>query len=156
MTDWSLSNVDIEDACKKFKIPLHKIVCKDKLRNTKPELGNYIINMANSTDGSGTHWVCLVVRKKEAMYFDSFGEIYPIEIKSFINKFNSVKIDYNTDHIQDLNDTTCGFYCIAFIHFCHKNPKANLRYLLNKFNDNFKEDTNQNRKMLQNYIRQIK
>jgi hypothetical protein len=129
MTDWSLSNIDIEEACKKFRIPLHKVICKDMLKSMKPKLGNYIINLADSTSPTGgTHWLALVVRKKEAMYFDSFGEIYPTEVKQFITRNPNVKIDYNTDHIQDLDDTTCGFYCIAFIHFCHRNPKATLRY----------------------------
>lgn len=88
------------------------------------------------------------------MYFDSFGEIYPTEIRNFINRNHNIKLDYNSDQIQDLDDT--GFYCIAFIHSCHKNPKANLRYLLNKFNNFFKEDTDSNRKMLQSYIQKIK
>ena len=54
------------------------------------------------------------VKKKEIVYFDSFGvEHIPEEIKKFISNRN---IKANIFRVQ-ANDSMCGYFCIGFIDF---------------------------------------
>jgi hypothetical protein len=153
--DFSISNFELINLFKKYKMNLNQICSKDQLIGI-PKQGNYIINMADENHPVGTHWVCFVIRGKECMYFDSFGEIFPPDVKKFITKNKSIKLFYNADHIQHLDSTTCGFYCLSFCYYVHKHPKDNLRYLLNMYNSQFSEDTKNNDKILQKIIVNIK
>ena len=55
------------------------------------------------------------VKKKEIVYFDSFGvEHIPEEIKKFIGNRN---IKANIFRIQANNSVMCGYFCIGFIDF---------------------------------------
>lgn len=152
--DFSISNLELINLFKKYKMPLNQICSKDQLLGY-PKNGNYIINLADEHK-PGTHWTCFIVRNNQCMYFDSYGEIYPIDVKKFINKNKSIKLFFNTDHIQHLDATTCGIYCLSFCYYVHKHPRNDLRYLLNMYNSQFVEDTNANDKILQKIIRDMK
>ena len=65
------------------------------------------------------------------------------------------KYIYNTDQIQDLTDTTCGFYCMAIVHFCHTHKTYPLSKCLNMFNEQFNEELDKNRIVLQRYMKNI-
>ena len=55
------------------------------------------------------------VKKKEIVYFDSFGvEHIPEEIKKFIGNRN---IKANIYRVQATNSVMCGYFCIRFIDF---------------------------------------
>ena len=57
-------------------------------------------------------WFC---KKKEIVYFDSFGvEHIPEEIKKFIGNKN---IKANIYCVQATNSVMCGCFCIGFIDF---------------------------------------
>ena len=50
--------------------------------------GAYVINLDEYGD-TGTHWIALLCKKNEIIYFDSFGvEHIPEEIKEFIGDKN--------------------------------------------------------------------
>ena len=54
------------------------------------------------------------VKKKEIVYFDSFGvEHIPEEIKEFIRNKNKA----NIFRVQANNSIMCGYFCIGFIDF---------------------------------------
>ena len=56
-----------------------------------------------------------VKKKKEIVYFDSFGvEYIPEEIKKFIDNRN---IKANICRVQANNSVMCGYFCIGFIDF---------------------------------------
>ena len=79
----ALSNVDIMDILNKYNISIGGIFSKDKI----PKLivdKFYVINMQNSTEGDGTHWVCFYFNGMDNYYFDSFGFNCPKKYK--INK----------------------------------------------------------------------
>ncbi len=152
--DFTISNIELINLFKIYKLPLNQICSKNMLKGL-PKQGNYIINMADE-ENPGTHWTCFIIRKTECMYFDSFGHIYPNDIKKFVNKNPNIKLYYNSDQIQNLDSTTCGIFCLAFIHFVHKHPSYGLPYALNMFNSQFVEVTKENDKILQTYIRQLK
>ena len=147
-----LSNLDIEQLCYDFKIPLICCCSKDELKNMKPRNGGYVINLQNSYDGHGTHWTALFINNDNATYFDPFGEIYPYEIQRFIGK---KKLLYNQDTIQNLNQDCCGYYCIDFLHhmnrYKHILPRKSMNYYLNTYSD----DTHENDNILQQHLKLI-
>ena len=59
------------------------------------------------------------VKKKEIVYFDSFGvECIPEEIRKFIEEFPGNKnIKANIFRAQEDNSIMCGYFCIGFIDF---------------------------------------
>jgi hypothetical protein len=107
------------------------VFSKDKLKEEKPVIGSYYINLQDSNDGDGTHWVLakiycdderedasIAINKKGkrvyrcgALYFDPFGLDMPTEVSEFLKSFKP--IPYNNRQIQGLTQTECGWYCIA-------------------------------------------
>ena len=74
----------------------------------------YVINLDEHKD-TGTHWVALFCKKKEIVYFDSFGvEHIPKEIKKFIGNRN---IEANIFRVQANDSVMCGYFCFGFIDF---------------------------------------
>ena len=66
---------------------------------------------------AGSHWCCLVIDDmKKAIYFDSYGENAPNEIRNLL-KSNQYKMGHTSKNIQSLMSNLCGFFCLAFIYF---------------------------------------
>ena len=66
------SNFELFDFAQKKRLGKISILCKDELSKVKlrPNL-NFIINMADSDEGSGTHWVALFISHNlQSFYFD--------------------------------------------------------------------------------------
>ena len=80
-----LTNIQVEELCKKMSIPLHGIYFKSQLKDLgKIEYGKaYIINLESEVgeDGEpniGSHFTCfqankLPTGKIQSLYFDSYG-----------------------------------------------------------------------------------
>ena len=88
-------------------------------RNNLPseiKKGAYIINL-DEYENTDTHGVSLFVKRKYAIYFDSFGvEHIPKEINKFINS----DIESNIFRIQAYDSIMCGYFCIEFINYMLK------------------------------------
>ena len=88
----------------------------------KKKDGVYIINLDEHSN-VGSHWIALLCKKNEIIYFDSFGVEYTSEeIKEFIEKFpeefsGNKNIKTNIFRIQEDNSIMCGYSCIGFIDF---------------------------------------
>ena len=88
----TLSNFDIEEICKELKLPIVGVYSKDELKGIDKYEGSYYVNMQNSDEGDGTHWVFMYIDKDgKALYFDSFGLPPPIEIEELLKMFKSRK-----------------------------------------------------------------
>ena len=101
----------------KYGIPLNDICTKDHLKFRHPLPGGYIVNMQDSTEGNGTHWVAIWLsrnKKDPCCYFDSFGIDPPLDIIDFCAQYNK-KILLSTEEIQNINGGHCGQYCIDFL-----------------------------------------
>jgi hypothetical protein len=150
--DYTSSSTDLERTAQILKLPLIGVFSKDKLPN-RCYVGSYIINLENSDVGNGTHWVLLkIFPSKEVLYFDSFGLSVPPLIKDFIKG----KIATSTRQIQDIDATTCGYYCIAcddYMTYQNKHRPIYERY--DDFLNIFKADTKKNDKILLDYLRQM-
>jgi hypothetical protein len=123
----SLTDKQIKTLAKRMNIPFGGVFFKDEI--PKPEFNKtYFINMEDSVDETGqlnpgTHWVCFQVNKyksgvKEGLYFDSYGKKYP----QVIEKFVGCSIPYNKKDLQSLVANTCGYWCLAFLHFINSSP----------------------------------
>ena len=91
------------------------------LNKTKPTF--FIMNLSNRKSPSGgTHWTAVWIDKKDCCYFDSFGREPDKRTKQELttlldgNNLNTLrKFKYNTNEIQDINSSDCGFMSIKFI-----------------------------------------
>jgi len=117
-----LSNHDIDELVIKMGIPNFKgCFYKDTLKKIEPS-SSYIINLNsefNEKDerNAGSHWVALLTDDlKKAIYFDSYGEKEPNEIKNLL-KCNQYKIAHTSKNIQSLMSNLCGYFCLGFIYF---------------------------------------
>lgn len=140
MNESLTTNHQLEKLAKKFNIPLNAVVSKDQLNYMIPQKGGYIVNMEDSTEGDGSHWVSIWFNKidEPALYFDSFGIDPPIAIMDFMNQWNS-KCIFSTKEIQNINSGFCGQYCLLFLHQMSKNKgklKNKYNNFINRFNDN--------------------
>jgi len=72
--------------------------------------GSGIINLETSEE-SGSHWVCFYSFVDHVFYFDSYGLQPPEE---FISK-STQRIKYSNSEIQNADSIMCGYYCIHCI-----------------------------------------
>jgi hypothetical protein len=126
---------------------INGIFSKDKLPKDLKD-GWYVINLQNSNEGGGTHWTCFksINGNKIIEYFDAFGFSPPLEVFERANG----DILYSERQIQDINATTCGWFCIAAI-ICDKGyetPKSHF----NKFINMFSTNTSINDKILSKFL----
>lgn len=117
-----LSNLDIERIALKTDLPIVGVFSKDKLPNQDrlakhKQIGSYYINLQNFNDGDGTHWCLMKIYKDhergetKALWFDPFGMDMPREIEDYLEKYKPVP--YSNRQIQGINQTECGWYCLA-------------------------------------------
>lgn len=142
-----LSSIQIEKKMKELNVPLIGVFCKDELPKYMKK-GNYIINMDNHT-GKGTHWVALYYNYPEnSLYFDPFGFIAPSEIEDRIKPYI-----YDSNDVQAYDSSSCGYYCIAFLMFLHKNHNIYKAY--RNFIKLFSKNQVLNEKICQNLLKII-
>ena len=128
------SDVELKDICKKLKIQLHGVFMKDELPPTLKN-GNYIMNL-DSSDGTGTHWVCMHKKGNQIAYFDSFGTQPPKEATMIMKKNKKTMTYYSDKIVQDSKSNICGFYCILFLlHFKLSDGSVHDKFV--KFHDIF-------------------
>jgi len=136
-----LDNLQIASILKRNGVKINGIFSKDLLPSDG--IGWTVVNMQSSTDGGGTHWICYHKGSGFPLYFDSFGFPAPLEIQEKIgSKANSFggKYIYNKSQIQDIEDSSCGYYCIACICNCRDGDQDSFEEFLSSFSKNTKEN----------------
>ena len=112
-----LTNIEINEYYKN-KPRFNGIYSRNNLPD-KIKKGAYLINL-DEYENTGTHWIALFVKPKEAIYFDSFGiEHIPKEINKFIRNY----IKSNIFRLQAYDSIMCGYYCVEFINYKLKGKK---------------------------------
>ena len=149
--DEATSNLDLEHLAKKLKLPLVMVCSKDELPD-KTYIGSYYVNLENSTEGEGSHW-CLVkiFDTKNALYFDAFGQSFPIEVSNFLKKYKPVP--YSNRHIQDIDSSRCGLYCVACDLYMNRVMKRDMTDQFDDFLNMFTTNTKKNDMILVNYLK---
>ena len=147
-----LSNFQIESICHKSNIIIDNVCMRDELNKNKPNANaNYIINLQSSREGQGTHWVALLKRDNNFIYFDSFGIESPTNIINFVKKFQNANFAHNLKEIQNINSHLCGWYCMALLYFV-KNKK-DIYNAVDDFANMFNDEGMNNDIILINYIK---
>ena len=113
--DKPLNNFEIIEYVQQLHIPNFRgVFMRDTLPSIphKDECG--IVNL-NTSKESGSHWVCYYKKGTYRVYFDSFGQITPIEIQNYLKKEKEKGlpvINRNTDIVQTFNTYICGHLCL--------------------------------------------
>ena len=116
----ALTNYDIWRYAEELGISSLKTVCMlDDLPLKTCKNGECGIVNLNKIGQKGSHWVAFWISdaKEQRIYFDSFGQITPIEIQKYLKtkeEFRSKKnvIQRNTDIVQLINSNICGQLCL--------------------------------------------
>jgi hypothetical protein len=149
--DEQTSNFDLEELAKKYKLPLITVCSKDELPK-KIQVGSYIINLQDSTEGNGTHWVLAkIFDRKNALYFDSFGQPLPLEVLDFLKHYKPVP--YSNRHIQNIDSSRCGLYCIACDRYMSTIRRRQMLEQFDDFLNLFTADTKKNDAILVDYLK---
>jgi len=151
-----LTNYDLEDLCRHYKIPLIFCGMKDELAKLKPKSGNYIINLQSSTHGDGTHWTALNIKDDSAVFFDSFGAPPSTEVIRFCSHGKKRHLAFNNWIIQDLKSENCGSFCIAFLKFLNDSTCSCSNFKkMNEFVNGFSNDTKKNDAVLASFFQEL-
>jgi hypothetical protein len=82
---------------------------------------------------------------KKYFYFDSYSFPASQEIEDQIGEYI-----YSDVQLQDMNSTSCGFYCLAFMKWMEKNKNKELAYT--NFLKLFTKDTKENESILHSLL----
>ena len=137
--DKILTNYDLYEYASQLKIPHFRgLFIRDTLpkRPYKVECG--IVNLNTSAE-KGSHWVCYYKNKKERIYFDSFGQITPLEIQIYLKTKSERGVEViqrNTDIVQSINTNICGNLCL-FVLKALTSEHWTFQQVLNKLNNGY-------------------
>ena len=164
-----LTNFDIEELCNRLDLDLVLIDCKDKLKEYPIQIGSYYINLQDSDEGEGTHWVYARVYEDDdqfrlesdnyngivsCLYFDPFGLDMPKDVSEYFNNFKP--IPYNNRQIQNIRSTQCGWYCVACDYdLTHKRTSDNTLDDYYSFISIWSSEPTDNLKLLKSYFKPL-
>lgn len=113
--DKALTNFDLIGYVKKLNISNFRgVFMRDTLPKRPHKIECGILNL-NISAQKGSHWVCYYKNNKKRIYFDSFGQITPLEVQIYLKKKSERGvgvIQRNTDIVQTINSNICGHLCL--------------------------------------------
>ena len=113
MPDKPLTNIELSAYARELEIPYFRgVFMRDTLPLYPFNVESGIVNL-NTSKQAGSHWVCYYRNKTEGVYFDSYGQITPVEIERYLktsSEFDRGKevIQRNIDIVQAANTSACG------------------------------------------------
>ena len=116
-SDKALTNFDILNYVSLLKIPHFRgVFMRDELPKEVESTECGVMNF-NTHDQSGSHWVCYMKKGKTRIYFDSFGQITPLELQKYLKTTMELQngtpvIERNTGIVQKPNTKICGHLCL--------------------------------------------
>jgi len=145
--DILMSNFDLLEWCKYWKIPINNVLSRDRTVPHNHKQATFIYNLEPS-HMSGSHCIATYVRDNVINYFDSFGLLPFQEIVDHAKNKNLTLLHQN-QQIQHLNTTTCGYFCLYFLNETHKG--TDYFDLLQVFDF----DTDKNEKIIADYFKNM-
>jgi hypothetical protein len=134
------------------KIVDNEVFMKDEITNPLQE-GFYFMNIESSGE-DGSHWTCFLKNKRQVFYFDPFG-VFPAQNQFDLFKENKLIIYYDEKQHQDIDSTSCGYWCLSWMYYMKMEKGTNLQKFKN-FNRMFSEkDQPSNEKKLLEYFNKI-
>ena len=143
-SDKRLTNFDILHYVDLLKIPNFRgVFMRDELPTTIKSIECGIMNF-NTHEKYGSHWVCYTKRGRNRIYFDSFGQVTPLEIQKYLKtelEFrNDISvIERNTDIVQRPNTHVCGHLCL-FVLTSLMREHLTYQEVLNILRDGYSQD----------------
>ena len=111
------TNIELEEIAKDLSIPNFHCICKNEIiqcpTNNTPL--NIIVNLNDSDNNVNGHWCLSFINDDQKVYYSSFGDPIPNQVKEFMMKIDDRKILSSNFQIQDFNTDTCGLYCILIL-----------------------------------------
>ena len=105
--DKPLSNFELERYAKQLEIPNFRGVF---MKDTPPEhpytVECGIVNF-NTYSQPGSHWVCYYRNKDQRIYFDSYGQITPVEVQRYLK--TGTEFDRGKEVIQRNTDQSTKY-----------------------------------------------
>ena len=135
----ALTNYDLLEYATRLNIPHFRgVFMRDTLPQRPHKIECGIVNLNTSAE-KGSHWVCYYKNGKKRIYFDSFGQITPLEIQNYL-KTRSERgigvIQRNTDIVQSTNTSICGHLCL-FVLKALTSEHWTFQQVLNKLNNGY-------------------
>ena len=141
-----MSNYDLLDWCKYLNIPINNVLSREESSPHNHKQALFIYNLEPSYM-SGSHWVATYVKNGIINYFDSFGMPPFQEIVNHAKRTNMTLV-HQSDQIQNLLTTTCGYFCLYFLN--EMNKGRSYYDSLKVFNSH---NTMENEKYIENYFK---
>ena len=135
------TNTDIDDMCsiiRNYRGCYTVEELPDKLQN-----GYYVINLNGQS-----HWTMMCKEGDKCCYYDSFGFPMPQKLENRIKDYY-----WSKTQNQDLNQTSCGYYCVACIRYLDK--RTNKNKALDEFVSIFNKDTKKNDMILKTMLQHL-
>ena len=146
--DIPMSNHDLIKWCRYLNIPINNVLSRDQKVQHNHNQALFIYNLEPSYM-SGSHWVATYVKDNVINYFDSFGMPPFQELVNHAKRKNLTLLHQN-NQIQNINTTTCGYFCLYFLNEMNKgNSYFNLLEVFDI------HDTMKNEKFIKQYIKNI-
>ena len=143
-----MSNYDLLKWCQYLNIPINNVLSRDESSPHNHMQALFIYNLEPSYM-SGSHWVATYVKNGIINYFDSFGMPPFQEIVNHAKRKNMTLL-HQSDQIQNLLTTTCGYFCLYFLN--EMNKGRSYYDLLKVFKSH---NTMENEKYIENYFKII-
>lgn len=157
-----LTNFDIGEILERNGVRPVFIGYKDKLRETPLQVGSYVVNTAESDDGTGgVHWTAFLIEKIDGIhhvvYYDPLGVAPPTEVKQYVRKIDE-DIWWNNEQMQNENTSICGWYVLYWIWYMNrrKEQTKSIYTRYRQFLRMFSQDVEKNRTLLQEYLKPLK
>ena len=111
------TNIELLEIAKDLSISNFYCICKDALNQcpTNNTPINIIVNLNDSDNNVNGHWCLSFINDDQKVYYSSFGDHIPNQVKEFMMKVDVRKILSSNFQIQDFNTCTCGLYCILIL-----------------------------------------
>ena len=115
--DRPLTNIELSTYARELQIlPFRGVFMRDTLPQYPFNIECGIVNL-NTSDQSGSHWVCYYRNGSDRFYFDSYGQITSVEIQRYLTTGSAFKrgsevIQRNTDIVQAVNTSMRGQLCL--------------------------------------------
>ena len=85
--DRPLTNIQLSTCALELEIPHFRgAFMRDILPQYPFNVESGIVNL-NTSDQSGSHWVCYYRNGSDRFYFDSYGQIIPVEIQRYLKTY---------------------------------------------------------------------
>ena len=143
-----MSNYDLLQWCEYLNIPIKDVLSRDENTPHNHMQALFIYNLEPSYM-NGSHWVATYVKNGIVNYFDSFGMPPFQELIDHVKKKKLILLHQN-NQIQNINTTTCGYFCLYFLN--EMNKGTSYYDLLKVFNIH---DTMKNEKYIENYFKNM-